>query len=92
MLIRITAEDVAVVHNGIIENYETIKDQLQASGYPFSSETDTEVIAHLLADKLDSGLSLLEATRQIVNGLGGAYALGVMSAKAPGVVVGASPG
>ncbi|KPQ25853.1 MAG: glutamine-fructose-6-phosphate transaminase (isomerizing) [Halomonas sp. HL-48] len=87
-----SGDDVAVVHNGIIENYEVIKDQLQTSGYPFTSETDTEVIAHLLADKLDSGLSLFEATQQIVNRLGGAYALGVISAKAPGVVVGARQG
>lgn len=72
------------MHNGIIENYEAIKDQLQTSGYPFTSETDTEVIAHLLADKLNSGLSLFDATQQIINGLGGAYALGVISAQEPG--------
>ena len=83
---------VSVVHNGIIENYEYIKETLQASGYTFSSETDTEVITHLLADKLQSGLSLFEATQQIVNGLGGAYALGVMSVKEPGIVVGARQG
>ncbi|MGM0857500.1 MAG: glutamine--fructose-6-phosphate transaminase (isomerizing) [Pseudomonadota bacterium] len=87
-----SGEDVAVVHNGIIENYEAIKDQLQTSGYPFTSETDTEVIAHLLADKLNSGLSLFDATQQIINGLGGAYALGVISAQEPGVVVGARQG
>ncbi|MGO2242909.1 MAG: glutamine--fructose-6-phosphate transaminase (isomerizing) [Halomonas sp.] len=83
---------VAVVHNGIIENYEHIKDSLQCSGYTFSSETDTEVIAHLLSEKLDDGLSLFDATQQIVNGLGGAYALGVMCAAEPGVVVGARQG
>lgn len=83
---------VGVVHNGIIENYETIKQTLQASGYTFSSETDTEVIAHLLAEKLESGLGLFDATQQIVNGLGGAYALGVISAQEPGVVVGARQG
>ncbi|MEG3079029.1 glutamine--fructose-6-phosphate transaminase (isomerizing) [Halomonas sp. 5021] len=87
-----SGDQVAVVHNGIIENYEAIKDRLQASGYRFTSETDTEVIAHLLAEKLDSGLSLFDATQQIVNGLGGAYALGVMSANSPGVVVGARQG
>ena len=87
-----SGDQVAVVHNGIIENYEAIKDRLQASGYFFTSETDTEVIAHLLAEKLDSGLSLFDATQQIVNGLGGAYALGVMSANSPGVVVGARQG
>lgn len=83
---------VGVVHNGIIENYETIKQTLQASGYTFSSETDTEVIAHLLAEKLESGLCLFDASQQIVNGLGGAYALGVISAQEPGVVVGARQG
>ncbi len=87
-----SSDQVAVVHNGIIENYEHIKDKLQRSGYEFSSETDTEVIAHLLSEKLADGLTLFEATQQIVNGLGGAYALGVMSVKEPGVVVGARQG
>lgn len=87
-----SSDRVAVVHNGIIENYEHIKATLQASGYTFTSETDTEVIAHLLADKLQSGLGLFEATQQIVNGLGGAYALGVMSASEPDLVVGARQG
>lgn len=87
-----SGQQVAVVHNGIIENYEYIKETLQVSGYTFSSETDTEVIAHLLSDKLQSGFSLFAATQEIVNGLGGAYALGVMSNKEPGVVVGARQG
>lgn len=87
-----SGQQVAVVHNGIIENYEYIKETLQASGYTFSSETDTEVIAHLLSDKLQSGFSLFDATQEIVNGLGGAYALGVMSNKEAGVVVGARQG
>ena len=87
-----SGQQVAVVHNGIIENYEYIKETLQTSGYTFSSETDTEVIAHLLSDKLQSGFSLFDATQEIVNGLGGAYALGVMSSKEPGVVVGARQG
>ena len=87
-----SSDQVAVVHNGIIENYEAIKESLQRSGYAFSSETDTEVIAHLLSEKLADGLSLFDATQQIVNGLGGAYALGVMCAQEPGVVVGARQG
>ncbi|MBZ5487457.1 glutamine--fructose-6-phosphate transaminase (isomerizing) [Halomonas aquamarina] len=87
-----SGQQVAVVHNGIIENYEYIKETLEASGYAFSSETDTEVIAHLLSDKLQSGFSLFDATQEIVNGLGGAYALGVMSTREPGVVVGARQG
>ncbi len=87
-----SSDNVAVVHNGIIENYEQIKEMLQGSGYTFTSETDTEVIAHLLADKLATGKTLFEATQEIVSGLGGAYALGVMSAAEPDVVVGARQG
>ena len=87
-----SSDNVAVVHNGIIENYEQIKEMLQGSGYTFTSETDTEVIAHLLAAKLATGKTLFEATQEIVSGLGGAYALGVMSAAEPGVVVGARQG
>ncbi len=87
-----SSDNVAVVHNGIIENYEKIKETLQARGYAITSETDTEVIAHLLAEKLAAGLTLFDATQEIVSGLGGAYALGVMSAAEPGVVVGARQG
>lgn len=87
-----SSDNVAVVHNGIIENYEQIKETLQGSGYTFTSDTDTEVIAHLLADKLATGKTLFEATQEIVSGLGGAYALGVMSTHEPNVVVGARQG
>ncbi|PJX14781.1 glutamine--fructose-6-phosphate transaminase (isomerizing) [Halomonas sp. 141] len=87
-----SSDNVAVVHNGIIENYEQIKEALQGSGYTFTSDTDTEVIAHLLADKLATGKTLFEATQEIVSGLGGAYALGVMSTHEPNVVVGARQG
>ncbi|WP_447956786.1 glutamine--fructose-6-phosphate transaminase (isomerizing) [Vreelandella sp. EE7] len=85
-------DQVAVVHNGIIENFEPIKARLENDGYAFSSQTDTEVIAHLLSEKLASGSDLFEATRYIVKNLGGAYALGVMSKSEPGVVVGARQG
>lgn len=87
-----SSDNVAVVHNGIIENYEQIKETLQGSGYTFTSDTDTEVIAHLLADKLATDKTLFEATQEIVSGLGGAYALGVMSTHEPNVVVGARQG
>ncbi|MCB8890589.1 glutamine--fructose-6-phosphate transaminase (isomerizing) [Vreelandella malpeensis] len=86
------AERVAVVHNGIIENYEPIKQRLESDGVTFNSQTDTEVIAHLLDERLSKGEDLFEATRTIVTQLGGAYALGVMSASEPGVVVGARQG
>ncbi|WP_144983980.1 glutamine--fructose-6-phosphate transaminase (isomerizing) [Halomonas sp. C22] len=87
-----SSDNVAVVHNGIIENYEQIKETLQGSGYTFTSDTDTEVIAHLLADKLATDKTLFEATQEIVSRLGGAYALGVMSTHEPNVVVGARQG
>ncbi|MDR3416181.1 MAG: glutamine--fructose-6-phosphate transaminase (isomerizing) [Nevskia sp.] len=74
---------VAVIHNGIIENYETIKAELQAKGYTFSSETDTEVIAHLVHDNLKHGVGLAEAVREAVRRFTGAYAIVVFDAHAP---------
>jgi len=67
--------DVAVVHNGIIENYQELKDDLEALGYVFTSQTDTEVVAHLVKDALKSTPSLLEAVQQVVPQLKGAYHL-----------------
>ncbi|WP_312328157.1 glutamine--fructose-6-phosphate transaminase (isomerizing) [Acinetobacter sp.] len=72
------SENVAVVHNGIIENYQELKDDLEALGYVFTSQTDTEVVAHLINDALKSTPSLLEAVRQVVPQLKGAYALGIV--------------
>ena len=63
--------DVAVVHNGIIENYQELKDDLEALGYVFTSQTDTEVVAHLVKDALKSTPSLLEAVQQVVPQLKG---------------------
>lgn len=71
----------AVVHNGIIENFITIKEELIAKGYTFTSETDTEVIAHLLADLYDG--NLVETVRRAVKKMRGAYALGIMSSHEP---------
>lgn len=85
-------EEIAVVHNGIIENYERLKARLEAKGYPFTSETDTEVIAHLVFERIQQGLTLFDATAQIVSELGGAYALGLISTHEPDVVVGARQG
>lgn len=70
--------DVAVVHNGIIENYQELKEELQALGYVFTSQTDTEVVAHLVHDALKQTDSLLEAVQNIVPRLKGAYALGII--------------
>ena len=70
---------VAVVHNGIIENHNELRDRLTGQGYVFTSETDTEVIAHLMADKLESGKSLLAAVVDVAAELEGAYALAASS-------------
>ncbi len=74
---------LAVVHNGIIENFERIKTDLTAKGYVFTSETDTEAIAHLINDKLSAGLDLTEAVRLATNELEGAYAIGVVTESDP---------
>ncbi|MDX8402913.1 MAG: glutamine--fructose-6-phosphate transaminase (isomerizing), partial [Mariprofundaceae bacterium] len=66
---------VAVVHNGIIENHAELRDRLTSLGYVFTSETDTEVIAHLMADKLESGKDLFAAVVETASELDGAYAL-----------------
>ena len=70
---------LAVVHNGIIENFEALRSQLQAKGYVFSSETDTEAIAHLLHDKLKTFPDLFDAVRATLAELVGAYAIGVVA-------------
>ncbi len=78
---------LAVVHNGIIENFEAIKETLQARGYRFESETDTEAIAHLVHAKLESGADLFEAVRLATNELVGAYAIGVIAEAEPERVI-----
>ena len=81
---------VAVVHNGIIENFARLRDDLEARGHTMSSDTDTEVVAHLLADELpECGGDLAEAMRRVCRVLEGAFTLVVVHAEAPGVVVGA---
>lgn len=78
---------VAVVHNGIIENYLSIKEDLEAEGHIFKSDTDTEVIPHLLEKFMDEGLNLEEALRKTINILNGAYAIAAISTKEPNKVV-----
>jgi glucosamine--fructose-6-phosphate aminotransferase (isomerizing) len=80
---------VAVVHNGIIENYLALKEELQAAGHEFRSETDTEVFAHLVSRHRGEGLGLAEAVRQAARRLQGAYAVVVVDASQPGLIVGA---
>src|SRR3954470_5838698 len=79
--------DVALVHNGIVENYESIRERLKRAGYAFASETDTEVVAHLIAEHRKSADSLFAAVTHAVAELHGAFALAVVSARDPEAVV-----
>jgi glucosamine--fructose-6-phosphate aminotransferase (isomerizing) len=81
---------IALVHNGIIENYEELRTELQAAGYVFESQTDTEVVAHLV-ERLYQG-DLLQAVRSALSRLKGAYALAVVARDEPHRVVGARLG
>ncbi|MDN4545271.1 MULTISPECIES: glutamine--fructose-6-phosphate transaminase (isomerizing) [unclassified Pseudomonas] len=84
--------DLAVVHNGIIENHEALREQLIALGYVFTSDTDTEVIAHLLNHKLKDLRDLTVALKATVKELHGAYGLAVISAQQPDRLVAARSG
>ena len=83
---------IAVVHNGIIENYRALRAELEAAGYQFHSETDTEVVAHLVHDLVRQGHDLAAALAAALPRLEGAYALAVLSAAEPGTLVGARRG
>jgi glucosamine--fructose-6-phosphate aminotransferase (isomerizing) len=78
---------IAVVHNGIIENHEAMRASLQVQGHVFTSDTDTEVIAHLIHEKLTSGGDLLTATRAAIAELEGAYAIAVLCDRDPTRVI-----
>lgn len=82
----------AVVHNGIIENHEELRTELKARGYVFLSQTDTEVIAHLVEWEMRSTSSLLEAVQKVVKQLTGAYGMVVMDRTAPSHLVAARSG
>jgi glucosamine--fructose-6-phosphate aminotransferase (isomerizing) len=86
------AGSVVVVHNGIIENYTALKKELSAQGRTFRSETDTEVIAHLIDSIAQKGDSLDQAVREAAARLQGAYAIAVIDERNPDVVVGARKG
>jgi glucosamine--fructose-6-phosphate aminotransferase (isomerizing) len=83
---------LAVVHNGIIENHEALRARLRAAGYAFTSETDTEVIAHLIDLYYRQSKDLLAATRAAVAELEGAYAIGVVSEDSPNRLICARKG
>jgi glucosamine--fructose-6-phosphate aminotransferase (isomerizing) len=87
-----SANDLAVVHNGIIENHEELREHLKGLGYVFSSETDTEVIVHLLHHTLKTLPDLADALKAAVKQLHGAYGLAVISAKQPDRLLAARSG
>ena len=81
--------EIAVVHNGIIENFDVLKRRLIDEGHTFTSETDTEVVAHLLESLMGTGKSLLEAMYEVVDTLDGAFALVCIAASEPDRIVAA---
>ena len=88
---HMSGNDLALVHNGIIENYITLREELQSQGYVFASDTDSEVIVHLIHNCLGEG-GLLHAVRRAVKRLDGAYAIAVCWADEPDRIVAARSG
>lgn len=86
------SDHIAVVHNGIIENHAQLRAELKSQGYEFYSETDTEVVAHLIHSLYEKTGSLKESLAQAINTFDGAYALGVISTREPDTIVCARSG
>jgi glucosamine--fructose-6-phosphate aminotransferase (isomerizing) len=89
---HVSKQTIALVHNGIIENHDELRAELLAAGYEFSSETDTEVMVHLVHHLVGQGNDLFQAVRKAVKRIRGAYAIAAVSAEEPGVIVGARSG
>ena len=89
---HVSMNEIAVVHNGIIENHEEQRARLKSLGYPFESQTDTEVVAHLIHHYFKSSRDLFAATRKAIGDLRGAYALGVVALADPDTMTGARMG
>jgi len=85
-------EEVAVVHNGIIENFKALRDELIGRGRVFTSETDTEVVAHLVSELVEQGTSPQDAVRQVLPRLHGAFALAILFRRHPDLLIGARLG
>lgn len=84
--------DIAIVHNGIIENYETLRKQLLKDGYKFTSQTDTEVIAHLIHKHYATTKDFLKAVRTTIKQLAGAYAIAIINSAEPDRIIAARCG
>lgn len=89
---HLARDEVAIVHNGIIENHEVLRERLMAAGYQFASETDTEVVVNAIHQRLAAGDDLLAAVKAVIAELEGAFALGVMSRREPGRLIAARRG
>ena len=89
---HISKNSISVVHNGIIENYIDLKDLQMKQGYAFTSETDTEVIAHAIESAIKPSDSLLKATQKAIKTLDGSYGIGVLSSKYPDQIIAARKG
>jgi glucosamine--fructose-6-phosphate aminotransferase (isomerizing) len=85
-------DQVAVVHNGIIENFQELKEELSAKGHRFETETDTETVLHLVSDYLAQGLPPVEAAKSALQRLRGAFALGLIFAGDDDLMIGARQG
>jgi glucosamine--fructose-6-phosphate aminotransferase (isomerizing) len=85
-------DEVAVVHNGIIENFKPLREELQTRGRVFTSETDTEVVAHLISEQVEGGKSPVEAVREVLPRLHGAFALAILFRSHPDLLIGARLG
>ncbi len=85
-------KEVALVHNGIIENFKPLREALQARGRVFESETDTEVVAHLVSEQVEAGKSPQEAVRDVLPQLRGAFALAIAFREHPEMLIGARLG
>ena len=83
---------VAIVHNGIIENFAELRNELQADGYEFTSQTDTEVVAHLVAREVARGFQPVEAAHNSLKRLQGAFALAILFQSDPNLLIGARNG
>ncbi len=84
--------EVALVHNGIIENFEPLRDELIAKGRTFESQTDTEVVAHLISADVEAGIDPVEAVRTNLKRLHGAFALAILFRQNPDLLIGARVG
>ncbi len=84
--------EVAVVHNGIIENFKPLREELIARGRVFTSETDTEVVAHLVSEQVEAGLDPQSAVRAVLPRLHGAFALAILFRRHPDLLIGARLG